>query len=60
MDPNPILTEIRATREELARKSGYNVRTFMDFIRQREREAASRGVTFAPMAKPIPRAKPQE
>ncbi|HEV7401902.1 MAG TPA: hypothetical protein VGO11_03215 [Chthoniobacteraceae bacterium] len=50
MEPNPILTEIRATREELARKSGYDVGKFMDFIRERERESARRGVTFAPVA----------
>ena len=41
MEPNPILTEIRHTRDELARKSGYDVRKFMDFIRERERKAAS-------------------
>ena len=52
MEPNPILTEIRRTRDELARKSGYDVRKFMDFIREREREAAARGVKFAPPAKP--------
>ena len=51
MEPNPILTEIRRTRDELARKSGYDVRKFMDFIREREREAAARGVKFAPAAK---------
>ena len=51
MEPNPILTEIRRTRDELARKSGYDVRKFMDFIREREREAAARGVKFAPPAK---------
>ena len=39
MEPNPVLTEIRRTRDELARKSGYDVRKFMDFIREREREA---------------------
>lgn len=57
MEPNPILTEIRRTRDELARKSGYDVRKFMDFIREREREAAARGVTFAPKAKPAPKKK---
>jgi hypothetical protein len=52
MDSNPILMEIRRTRDELARKSGYDVRKFMDFIREREREAAARGVKFAPTTKP--------
>ena len=57
MEPNPILAEIRRTRDELARKSGHDVRKFMDFIRAREREAAARGVKFAPPAKPAARAK---
>lgn len=57
MEPNPILTEIRRTRDELARKSGHDVRKFMDFIRQREREAAARGVKFAPPAKPATKVK---
>ena len=57
MQPNPILTEIRRTRDELARKSGYDVRKFMDFIREREREAAARGVKFASPAKPTIKAK---
>ncbi len=52
MEPNPILAEIRGTRDELARKSGYNVQKFMDFIRAREREAVARGVKFAPVSKP--------
>ena len=37
MKPNPIPTEIRHTRDELARKSGYDVRKFMDFIRELSR-----------------------
>jgi hypothetical protein len=57
MEPNPILTEIRHTRDELARKSGYDVRKFMDFIRERERDAAARGVKFAPRAKPVTKAE---
>lgn len=57
MQPNPILTEIRHTRDELARKSGYDVRKFMDFIREREREAAARGVKFAPVTKPATKAE---
>lgn len=60
MEPNPILKEIRATREELARQSGYDVRKFMDFIRERERESAARGVTFAPVAKAGANVKPPE
>ncbi|HEY3897283.1 MAG TPA: hypothetical protein VGM54_01645 [Chthoniobacter sp.] len=57
MEPNPILAEIRRTRDELARNSGYNVRKFMDFIREREREAAARGIKFASPAKPANKGK---
>lgn len=57
MEPNPILIEIRRTRDELARKSGYDVRNFMNFIREREREAAARGVKFAPPTKPATKAR---
>lgn len=52
MEPNPILREIRATRDEFARKSGYDVRKFMDWIRDRERGAAARGVRFVALGKP--------
>ena len=52
MEPNPILTEIRHTRDTLARNSGYDVRKFMDFLRERERGAAARGEKFAPAAMP--------
>ena len=55
MEPNPILTEIRRSRDALARKSGYDVRKFMDFIR--EREAVARGVKFAPPTKPATKAQ---
>ena len=54
---DPILREIRRTRDELVRKSGYDVRKFMNFIRERERESAARGVKFAPAAKPATKAQ---
>ena len=57
MEPNPILTEIRRTRDELARKSGYDVRKFMDFIRESEREALARGVKFSLPTKPATKAQ---
>jgi hypothetical protein len=47
---NPILAEIRHTRDELARKSGYDVRKMMNFIREREREAKARGVRYVSAA----------
>ncbi len=52
MEPNPILAEIRRTRDELARQSGYDVRKLMDRIREREREAVASGVKFVAPAKP--------
>jgi hypothetical protein len=57
MKQNAILAEIRGTRDELARKSDYSVQKFMDFIRAREREAAARGVKFAPVSKPATKQK---
>lgn len=47
MQPNPILTEIRHTRDEMARAAGYDVKKFMDTIRTRERTAAAKGIVFA-------------
>jgi hypothetical protein len=48
MQPNRILTEIRHTRDEMARAAIYDVKKFMGIIRAREREAAVQGVPFAP------------
>ena len=47
MQPNPILAEIRHTRDEMARQAGYDVRRLMTMIRERERASAARGVVFA-------------
>lgn len=46
MKPNPILTEIHQTREDLARENNYNLHRLFDYVRGREREAAARGVKF--------------
>lgn len=48
MQPNPILAEIRHTRDEMARAADYDVKKLMDTIRERERVAATQGVAFAP------------
>ena len=53
MEENPIIAEIRRTRDELARESGYDVRKMMDLIRAREAEDAARGIKFVSPAKPI-------
>ena len=43
---NEILTEIRRTRDALAHETGYDLRRLFDHVREREREAAGRGVKF--------------
>lgn len=52
MKTNPILTEIRQTRDDLARETGYDLNRLFDYVREREREAAARGVKFV---SPAPR-----
>ena len=47
MQPNPILAEIRHTRDEMTRAADYDVKKFMDTIRARERTAATKGTVFA-------------
>jgi hypothetical protein len=54
MKTNDILTEIRLTRDDLARETGYDLKRLFDYIREREREAAARGVEFVT---PAPREK---
>lgn len=54
MKPNNILTEIRRTRDDLARETGYDLKRLFDYVREREREAAARGVKFV---SPAPREK---
>ena len=49
---NRILTEIRQTRDDLARETGYDLKRLFDYVREREREAAARGVNFV---SPAPR-----
>ena len=54
MKTNKILTEIRQTRDDLARETGYDLKRLFDYVREREREAAARGVKFV---SPAPREK---
>ena len=54
MKTNAILTEIRQTRDDLARQTGYDLKQLFDYVRAREREAAARGVKFV---SPAPREK---
>ena len=50
MKPNPILTEIRQTREALARASNYDLRRLFEYVRECERKSAARSVKFVPPA----------
>ena len=54
MKPNDTLTEIRQTRDDLARETGYDLKRLFDNVRASEREAAARGVKFV---SPAPREK---
>ena len=54
MKENEILSEIHRVREEIARECGYDVHKIFDYVREREREAAARGVKFV---SPAPREK---
>ena len=51
---NKILTEIRQTRDDLAHETGYDLKRLFNYVREREREAAARGVKFV---SPAPREK---
>ncbi len=46
MKQNKILNEIRQTRDDLARETGYDLKRLFAYVREREREAAARGVEF--------------
>ena len=50
MKQDPILKEIRQTRDDLARETGYDLQRLFDYVRERERESAARGVKFVSFA----------
>lgn len=52
MKTQNILAEIRQTRDALAHETGYDLNRLFDYVREREREAATRGVKFV---SPAPR-----
>ena len=54
MKPNEILTEIRQTREEIARESGYDVREIFRRMRERTEQLKAQGW---PVVSPAPREK---
>ena len=50
MKTNPILREIRKTRDDLARETGYDLQRLFRYIRERERESAAHGAKFVSFA----------
>ena len=49
---NPILAEIRKTRDDLARETDYDLNKLFEFVRAEEAKARARGVKFAPLPEP--------
>jgi len=54
MKPNPILEEVWWIKDDIARETGYDLKRLFDYVGEREREAAARGVKFV---SPAPRGK---
>ena len=54
MKTNPILREIRQTRDNLARETGYDLQRLFSYIRERERESAAHGAKFVSFAEASP------
>jgi hypothetical protein len=52
MKTNPILKEIRQTREKMAAEAGYDPKRLFAMIRERQAAATARGVVFIPEPKP--------
>ena len=49
---NPILAEIRQTREALMAEAGGDLNRFFEMVREREAAAKARGVVFVPVPQP--------
>ena len=52
MKTNPILDEIRQTREQLFAEAGNDLNRFFEMMREREAAAKARGVVFVPVPQP--------
>ena len=52
MKPNPILAEIRATRDRLAKECGFDVRKLAERVRGREAQEKARGRKFVSLETP--------
>ena len=50
MEPNPILVEIRATRDRIAMECDYDLRKLLDRIRRREAMEKARRIQFVSFA----------
>lgn len=44
MKANPILRELRKTRDDLAREAGYDLQRLFDLVHAREGAAVARGI----------------
>ncbi|MEQ1860777.1 MAG: hypothetical protein ABMA13_12655 [Chthoniobacteraceae bacterium] len=53
MKPNPILQEIRKTREDIARETGGDLNKLFEYVLAEEAKARARGVKFAPLPEPV-------
>ena len=51
MTSNPILNEIRQTRDQLAQEAGYDTKRLFEYARKCEREASAKGVKFVSFAR---------
>lgn len=51
MTTNPILNEIRQTRDQLAQEAGHDLKRLFEYARKREREASAKGVKFVSFAR---------
>ena len=52
MNENPIIAEIRRSREEVARSCGYDVRKLMQHYRERERTRPDAEVKLVEIVEP--------
>lgn len=47
-EPDPIIAEVRAVRDGLTARAGYDVKTLFEHIRELEKESGRTYITYAP------------
>jgi hypothetical protein len=57
MEVDPIIAELRKTRDELAKRFNYDVHAIIEDMRQRQAASGRKGVSFPPRLVRIPVAK---